>query len=318
LISAREVFSTFFEPGECRGWIAVLYRVWLDDSADGKQEQFILAAGLIGRQKQWNDFSKRWKAVLREPPRIQWFHSKEWRSLTGEFLQFRDKEKWPRPNGGLAANAKREKLKQVIADSKLVGIGIGIEIPDYHLVRNCDQRAAECYCADPYAFVLQSLVYECAKGIQLVATEEGRGEHGHCIGYVSDDSNKSPIYSSVYSDFKLKNPKIAPIMRGLAHLDDKKWPGLQAADLMAHLVNQVFKQQLAFPENERVLLTSIPELQGTFWKIARIDKYYLCSALEDMKGVDLFGKLGIEKRLYKTDEELDYEKKSGKSRIRTI
>jgi len=318
MIPAKEVFSTFFEPGERKGWVAVLYRTFLDDSADGKQEKYILAAGLIGRQKQWNDFGGKWKRALKEPPAIRWFHSKEWRSLTGEFHQFRDNAKWPKPTGGQAADAKREKLKQVIADFKLVGIGIGIVIPDYNLVRDCDPRAAEFFCSDPYAFVLQSLVFECAKGIRIVSKEEGIGEDGHCIGYVSDDSNKSPIYSAVYSDFKAKNPGIANIMRGLAHLDDKKWPGLQAADLLAHSSNQVFKKQLAIPEDDRLMLDSLPELQGVFWKISHIDKYYLCSVLEDIKGIDLFEKLGIERRKYKSDDELDQEKKSGKLGIRTV
>jgi len=251
-------------------------------------------------------------------PCIRWFHSKEWRSLTEEFGQFRDNQKWPKPEGGKAANAKRENLKNIITDSKLVGIGIGIVIPDFNLVRDCDPRAAEFFCPDPYAFVLQSLVFECATGIRIVSKEDGLGEDGHCIGYVSDDSNKSPFYSAVYSDFKAKNPSIANIMRGLTHLDDKKWPGLQAADLLAHSSNQVFKGQLAIPEDERLMLDSLPELQSTFWKISPIDKYYLCSVLEDVKGIDLFGKLGIERRKYKSDEELDREKKSGKSKIRTV
>lgn len=317
MISAREVFSTFYQPGEHRGYVAVLYRVFLDDSADGKQEQFMLAAGLIGRQKQWNDFRRSWNTVLRTPPKIEYFHSKEWRSLKEEFAQFANSEKYPKPKGYEAANDKRDALKTVIQKSKMVGIGIGILVPDYELVRNADPRAAEFFCPDPYAFVLQSLFLECAKAIRSTSQIDGKGDDGHCIAFVSDDGPKAHIYTALYHDFKKKNPSIATIMRGIAHLDDKKWPGLQAADLLAHVTNQIYKQELAIPEDERFMLDALPELQGTFWKIAKVDKYYLCSVLEDIKGISLFEKLGIERRQYKSDEELDHEKESGKLNIRT-
>jgi hypothetical protein len=295
----------------------MLYRVFLDDSADGKQEQFMLAAGLIGRQKQWNDFRKPWKAALAIPPAIKYFHSKEWRSLDGEFRQFRNGSKYPKPKGYEAANDKRDALKAIIQKSKMVGIGIGILVQDYKLVRSTDPRAAEFFCEDPYAFVLQALFLECAKAIRRTSRSDGKGDEGHSIAFVSDDGPKAHIYTALYHDFKKKNPSIATIMRGIAHLDDKKWPGLQAADLLAHVTNQIYKGELAIPEDERFMLDSLPELQGTFWKIAKIDKYFLCSVLEDIAGVSLFEKLGLERRLYKSDEELDREKERGKLKIST-
>jgi hypothetical protein len=161
-------------------------------------------------------------------------------------------------------------------------------------------------------------VYEAAKAVRIVAKEEGLGEQGHCVSYISDDSNRSSVYSAVYSDFKAKNPDIAQIMRGIAHLDDKKWPGLQAADLVAHIVNQVFKEQIALPEGQRNLRKVLPELQGSFFKIANVDKWYLCHVLLDLAAIDLFDKLGLDRRKYKSDEELDLEKQSGKSVITTI
>jgi hypothetical protein len=296
--------------------VAVLYRVFLDDSADGKQEQFMLAAGLIGRQKQWNDFGRTWKIALRTPPAIKHFHSKEWRSLKGEFAQFANSAKYPKPKGYEAANDKRAALKEVIRKSKIVGVGIGILVPDYELVRNADPGAAEFFCPDPYAFVLQSIFLECAKVIRRTSKLDSRGSDGHCVGFVSDDGPKAHIYTALYHDFKQKNPLVATIMRGIAHLDDKKWPGLQAADLLAHVTNQIYKQELAIPEDERCMLDSLPELQGTFWKIAKVDKYYLCSVLEDIKGISLWEKLGIKRREYKSDEELDQAKGSGRLNIK--
>lgn len=164
------------------------------------------------------------------------------------------------------------------------------------------------------------MVYECARGARQLSLESGTGPNGNLVGYVSDDSNRSSTYSTVYADFKNKNPDIAQVMQGLAHLDDKKVPGLQAADLVAHVINQVVKELLKVPaeDRSRMFLEKLPELQGRIWKIAHVDKWYMCSILEDLTGLSLFDKLGIQRREYKSDLELDNEKSSGKSGISTI
>jgi hypothetical protein len=45
------------------------------------------------------------KAVLRLPPSIKFFQSKEWRSLQCEFYQFQDDAEYPKPKGGEPATA---------------------------------------------------------------------------------------------------------------------------------------------------------------------------------------------------------------------
>jgi hypothetical protein len=305
---------------EQQGIIAMLYKTFIDDTADRTQQQYVIAAGLMGGWDVWKKFNRDWRKVLRAKPTIRWFHSKEWRSLTGEFFQFRDANSWPKPKGGEAANAKRERLKHVIEASRVGGIGVGVLVEDFNLVRSADPKAAEFFRPDPYEGALQALVYECARGARMLSVKNGRGPNGNLIGYVSDDSNRSPIYSAVYSDFKLKNPDIAQVMQDLAHLDDTNVPGLQAADLVAHVINQVVKELVKLPSEERsgTFLQTLPELQGSIWKIAHVDKWYMCSILEDLIGLRLFDKLGIQRREYKSDLELDNEKESGKRGISTI
>lgn len=294
----------------------MLYRFYFDDTADEKQEKYVVAAGLLGRHKTWTKFHDEWKKVLRFAPSIKFFHSKEWRGLDGEFRQFRDPVKWPKPQGGIAANAKREKLKQVIENTELVAIGMGVLVGDFNLVRNADPRAANFFREDPYEGALQSVVYESAKAVRKVSRADGLGDDGHCLGYVSDLSGQAPIYTKIYLEFVKKNPDIGQIMRRIAHLDDKKWPALQAADMVAHITNQVFKQLTAVPEDERTLLESLPELQSNFFKIAHVDKWYMCSILEDLAGVSLFKQLGITRREYMSDDELEMRKLRGRNAMR--
>ena len=298
----------------------MLFKMFIDDTADQKQEQYVIAAGLMGYWDEWKKFNREWKQVLKANPKIDYFHSKEWRSLTGEFFQFRDSVMWPKPKGGEAANKKRDRLKTVIKNSVVGGIGVGVLIEDFNLVRNVDPRAAEFLRPDAYEMALQAIIYEGAVSVRYLSLKYGNGPNDNHIAYVSDDSNRAAIYEAVYSAFKEKNSGIAPIMQGLAHMDDKLVPGLQGADLVAHVINQVTKELVKLPAEERSakFLESLPELQERIWKIAHVDRWYLCSLLQDLAGIDLFGKLGLQRRQYKSDLELDNEKESGKRGIQTF
>jgi hypothetical protein len=298
----------------------MLYKMFFDDTADGAQDKYVIAAGLMGPWNVWRGFNREWKKALSAAPSIRWFHSKEWRSLTGEFLQFRDPERWPKPKGSEAATRKRDRLKAVIEKALVGGIGVGVLIEDFKIVRDADPRAAIFLRSDPYEMAQQALVYECALGARKLSRRSGTGPNGNYVSYVSDDSNRAATYATVYSDFKGKNPDIAQIMQDLVHLNDKRVPGLQAADLIAHAINQVTKELVALSPERRSasFLTSLPELQGRIWKIAHVDRWYLCSLLEDLAGLKLFDKLGLQRRVYKSDDELDFEKESGAIGIATF
>lgn len=317
--STNEVFSLFFEQGERRGSVAVLYRTWFDDTHDEKHEKYAVATGILGRPKTWTDFSKAWKQALREYPKIDYFHVKELRKLDGQFLQFRDPVKWPKPTGSQAASAKREKLKAVIENAKpIAAISVAVLVQDFNLVRNADSQAAELFRQDPYEVALQCFFYEVAKIVRRISQEEGRGDYGHCVGFVSDTDERSPIHAAVYADFKKNNPEIAKVMHGLAHLDDEKWAPLQAADMLSNFANHRFNDLLKIPDDERRVLAELPEFKNTFYMIANADKWYLCNVLKDLAGVSLFEKLGIPERRYMSEKEMEQEQDKGNRTFRPI
>jgi hypothetical protein len=287
-ISASEVFSVFFRPEDRARSVAVLYRLYFDDSADGSRQKYVIAGGLLGSYSTWRAFEEKWKKALREEPRIQHFHTKEWKPLTGEFWQFTNSAKWPKPSGRKAADEKRKKLVGVINSSNIRAIAVGILVQDFERIRQVSPEARKYFREDPYEAALQSLVYESAK---IVSERDSRG----CIGYVSDDGSRSPVYSAIYHDFKKKNPEIAEIMRGISHLDDTKWPGLQAADIVAHVANQVFKEICDKPEGERT--TDRGKFEVRFGRMAYWDLRYMCHVLRDAQGIDLFDQFGLSREI---------------------
>jgi hypothetical protein len=251
---SAEIFSLF---GLRKGDLLVqLWNVFVDDSADQHRRKFIVAGALFGSKSAWSSFNKQWRKCLHANPRIEYFHGSELRRLDGQFLQFRDPGKWPKPSGGIAANAKRDSLRQVIDGSVGLALyGVGILVPEYEHVRNSHPKGKEFLAGDPFEYVLQLLIN------RLSETLVGHQSDAE-VAFISDGSSKAPIYAKVFSEWKEKNPITAQSMLGIAHLDDKKIYGLQAADMAASVVKGSFEKI----DESSGLQTGFP-LEERFWKI---------------------------------------------------
>jgi hypothetical protein len=70
-------------------YLAMLYRVYIDDSADQKQEIVMVAGALIGRDKHWGELSRKWKQRLNRDG-VQYFKAVEYRGLRDQFSVFTD------------------------------------------------------------------------------------------------------------------------------------------------------------------------------------------------------------------------------------
>jgi hypothetical protein len=206
--------------------VSSLWRVFIDDSADGKRQSHVLGGALIGRKAGWHAFDKRWYKALHASPRIEYFHQKEFGVSDGEFRKFRDQERWPKPAGKIAMHEKLERLHKIIREARIVALGVTVTIPDYERVRASHPRAKYFISSDAFDWALQSVIFESVKAIRRV-DESAR------IAFVSDNSNRAARYSDIYSSFKRRNPIAARSMLEISHIDDEKCPGLQAADMIA-------------------------------------------------------------------------------------
>jgi len=79
---------------------------------------------------------------------------------------------------------------------------------------------------DPFSAAMQSVMGNCAK---FVRDHRASGDR---IAFVCDDGPNSHLLAGAYVDFKRKNPWISHLMEGLVHLDDRRTPQLQAADMV--------------------------------------------------------------------------------------
>jgi hypothetical protein len=225
-ISAQEMF--WLAGLQRKDFMVNLWQVAIDDSGDEKKSEFVLAGSLFGAQSDWDEFNEAWKSCLHNDPKIEHFHQKELTDLSGEFIQFRDKGKWPKPLGSEAANRKRDALAEVIAQSSLRAHGLALSVPVYLEVRDCMPNAKMFLDPDPWVYLLQEVAFDTARRIRELDPKAS-------IAFLSDGKNKKVAerYTDFYFGFKKKNPQIAKYMTGITHGEDEKYYALQAADLIA-------------------------------------------------------------------------------------
>jgi hypothetical protein len=251
---SNEVFALLgVRPGD---YVVNLWKAFLDDSADEKREKLVVAGCLFGKKASWGAFNKEWRQAFREEPSIEYFHGKELSHLEGQFAQFRDPVKWPKPTGGIAANKKRDLLRAVIErQSAIVAFGCGILVPEYRRARESHPRGKVFLSKDPFEYVLQLVIDRAAKTIAEIDSKAK-------IGFISDDSGRAPVYSQGYVNWKERNPQTAKSIIGIGHFDDKNVYGLKAADMAASVVKGSFEML----EKGIAPQTGFP-LESRFWRI---------------------------------------------------
>jgi hypothetical protein len=71
----------------------MLYRAYIDDSADRNRERVNVSGAIVGDEKRWSLLHRKWRERL-DQDAIQYFKSSHCNSLNGQFHKFR-----PMPHG---------------------------------------------------------------------------------------------------------------------------------------------------------------------------------------------------------------------------
>ncbi len=266
MISMRELSQVVFPHANGGKRFCMIVQSFLDDSADQRQEKVVIYAGFMGTATYWDELGVSWKKILRKH-RIQYFHSTECRSLTGEFARFYSSANYPKPAGREAANKIKAVLKGIIERVGVTGVAVGVLVPDYAEVLAMPEAQGKLN-PDPSELAFQSVMFECAKAVRKIGANNK-------VTFVCDNSTRADRLSAIYREYREKNPKTAKMIGGLTHLDDKECPPLQAADLMAHLAHDLLLDKINSGNNPQ-----LQELRGSVRLVAYLDKKYILSVLE--------------------------------------
>lgn len=254
------------------------WKVFIDDSADQHKKKFVVAGIFVAKLATWQKFQKKWNQECRNVPRIKYFHGKELRSFSGEFRQFLDKKKWPGSTGGDAAYAKRDRLRDVVESFPIAGFGVGLYVPVYEEIRASEKDSHRYLGKDAFEYILQVGMYRAARQIRQF-------DKNAKIAFVSDNSNKAPRYTKVYAAWSKANPNTARHLMGIAHLNDEHWPGLQAADMAASIVKDMFERHQGSEESVLPYVEEIP-LLDRFFRIDNINKAFHMEMLSNQSSIE--------------------------------
>lgn len=205
--------------------------IWaaLDESADREQRHVFVVAGYVSRQSNWTETERKWMLRLEkesDPEPMKYFSNSECMSLSGEFARFRDKTKYPKPRGRLAAGKVKDDLQDIMKEAPAAGFALGVLMQDYRAVRR-SSRARTLLGTHPYEQTY-ALTMICIAG-----NLEDEMPSREVVAYLCDEHDKAVNVRNVYEELKRQNPACGRWMRSLSYMNNKKSPALQAADLLA-------------------------------------------------------------------------------------
>lgn len=252
-LSAQELMS-LLDAG-WHDYAVMLYRTFIDDSSDERREIVMVAGAAIGTHKQWSTLRRQWKARLTRDG-LDYFRSTEYYSLRKQFERFRDPVKYPKPKGSEAATLLRNDLEAIV---KKVGvIGFAEIIPMAMFKEITARPEIKCrFNPDPFSAAMQGVMRNVTMFVREYIGTNNR------VAFVGDDGPNSAYLAAAYADFKRKNDWLSESMGGLAHLDDKKTPQLQVADMIASFAKELATEYIR--TKQRV---TPKRLEGSFYKLS--------------------------------------------------
>jgi hypothetical protein len=264
--TVEDLFDFLFD-GEFEGKeLAVLWRAYIDDSADRTREKVVISACLIGDCDQWRSLVRPWKVKLAEN-QIDYFKSSECMALSEQFRRFRSELSYPKPTGREAADKIRHELDQIIKNSEVKGIGVVVPVTVFNKIYAEPQYAA-IISSDPYKWAVQILWDQCAKAME----ELGRN---HLVTFAHDDGDNYDSLRRLFRDYKAKNPKSAHRLADFVPLDDKKHPTIQAADVAASVTQRLAVQWVDNPNT-----AMLQRLRTNMYKIVVATEDWTRTALD--------------------------------------
>lgn len=256
--------------------ITVLWRASIDDSADKNREKVVISACVLGDSDQWRTLVRPWKTKLAENG-MEYFKSSECGRLDGQFRQFRNELRYPKPLGRQAADKFRDELDQIIKHSEVIGIGVIVPVAVFAQIYAEPQYAA-LISSDAYEWAVQILWGQCVKAMRQL----GRN---HVVTFAHDDGENYDRLRRLFIDYKAKNPNSAQRMADFVPLDDKKHPTIQAADVAASVTQRFAVQWVDNPTQ-----TTLQRLRSSMYKIVVTTEEWTREALDHV--IEVRGKRG--------------------------
>jgi hypothetical protein len=207
-----------------------MLEAYVDDSGKIGQGHTTVLAGYVASAETWADFSRRWAAVLAEPPALEYLHTTDAMALKKQFRGWTED----------ARDAKLAKLIDVINNTDILyGAAAIINNQDFQRVAtgHPDRRIS-----DPFLFLFAQVL----RGLLLAHRDLGPKDN---LEFVFEDMSEAGHHlSDIFEDLMYTAPGSVqalgitnkPVFKG-----KKDGMPLQAADLVVNRVRRFFERYMA-------------------------------------------------------------------------
>lgn len=217
---------------------------YCDESGKTHSSPFVSFCGYIGNNDQWEQFRAKWRELrlfLGVPPIhvtaiMNSDKNEEWAKV---------KRKW-----GADWEKKRDEMllgfANVVYDSKVACVGASIDCSAYKMFPKTMKATYQ----DAHYLAFQWTVLRSIEKVEW-------GDSEALLGLVMDDDQEKAIHCyQLFTSLKKQKPEIKKRISGICFSNDKFYPGLQAADMIAYEARNLMTKGEPKPSEFFLRLTS--------------------------------------------------------------
>ena len=219
--------------------------MFCDESGKGHSSDFVTFCGYLGNNDQWQSFASKWSALrvaLRVPP----IHM-------GAILHADEHPQWSvvKKRWGDEWDARREdmlkRFSQLIYDEKLLCVGAIVDCHAFKTAAIPKLRAK--LDNDPHYLAFQWTITTSIRNVEW-------GDSDALLGLLIDDDYDKAVHCyGLLHALKKDLPEVKKRISGICFCNDEKYPGIQAADIIAHESRRLFTGEEAHPSERFLRLT---------------------------------------------------------------
>ena len=211
----------------------MLLSCYLDESADGTNQQSFTVGAVIGTKVKWDWLEEQWKELLSKYG-IAYFRNADCVGVDGAFKHFRKNPHTVTPDDQAKTLAIRNEFIHLCISSRIVAFGVTVDWGDFKAVANTPARLSA-FGGTPYYHAATWTIVRCAHHVQ---------EHrpGDAIAFGFDEHQQfGTEFPRVFKELKERRPDLAPVLVTIGPFDDKTFIPIQVADLFASMIRR-FKE----------------------------------------------------------------------------
>jgi hypothetical protein len=256
MISALDLAEAIFPEGKV-GMMAFL-KVYGDESYD---DSLYTCGSFLSWPAIFYYLGLEWDDRLKKDG-IAYFRSYDCEHLQGEF-RLENPPGFGLNQARARADSIRHDLVQIIQRKTIAGISVSIVRKDFEALVSKNRKARKCFGTDLMIFTYRMLVKHTV-GLMEQDFPETK-YRGLKAGFVFDEHSNWRKAEEAYDQLKQQDALCAKRMLVASHADDREYPGLQMADLMAYEARIESQKWLDSSDEERHSMKNLKRTHNVYF-----------------------------------------------------